>query len=402
MSTAPRRSASRREILTWVAAVGVPLAIGAGVFLPLTASAAVDLPDKSVEELIAFAQASDVDALSGTIEQDSELGLPDLDGLVPGSGGDAGEGSGETGDGAGEPADLDDLLALATGSHTAKVYLDGEQARLQVLDRLAERNVYVDGEAHEAWFVDSETKTATRFTRPDEIDLEEFEHGSTPSATDAPTPEEVLDRALADLDETTEVTVGTDGRVAGRDVYELVLAPRTDDTLVGEVRVAIDGEHGVPLAASITARGADEPAFSVAFTDISFTAPDASVFAFEPGADYTVVERELPVPSEHGDDQAGATSEEATGPVVHGDGWSAVVEFPAPAEGGASGGPQAGDLPEGAGDEASAVLERATTPVDGGRVLETALVSVLFTDDGRVLVGAVPAERLVEAAQAGR
>ena len=57
-----------------------------------------------------------------------------------------------------------------------------------------------------------------------------------------PTPDEMLDQALSRLDETTEVTVGTDSRVAGRDVYELILAPRTDDTLVGEVRFAIDGE----------------------------------------------------------------------------------------------------------------------------------------------------------------
>jgi hypothetical protein len=34
-------------------------------------------------------------------------------------------------------------------------------------------------------------------------------------------------------------------------------------------------------------------------------------------------------------------------------------------------------------------------------VLQTALVSVLITDDGQVLAGAVPASRLVEAAQTG-
>jgi hypothetical protein len=35
-------------------------------------------------------------------------------------------------------------------------------------------------------------------------------------------------------------------------------------------------------------------------------------------------------------------------------------------------------------------------------VIETALVSVLLTDDGRVLAGAVPPAVLVDAAQAGR
>ena len=52
--------------------------------------------------------------------------------------------------------------------------------------------------------------------------------------------------------------------------------------------------------------------------------------------------------------------------------------------------------------EQRALLESVTTAVDGGRVLQTALVSVLIADDGRVFAGAVPASRLVEAAQTGR
>ena len=103
----------------------------------------------------------------------------------------------------------------------------------------------------------------------------------------------MLDEALTRLDETTEVTVGTDSRVAGRDVYELILVPRTADTLVGEVRFAIDGENGVALAASVTARGASAPAFEIAFTQVDFSAPDPAVFAFEPGADITVTEKDV-------------------------------------------------------------------------------------------------------------
>ena len=46
--------------------------------------------------------------------------------------------------------------------------------------------------------------------------------------------------------------------------------------------------------------------------------------------------------------------------------------------------------------EASATLEGLTTPVDGGRALQTSLLSVLQTDDGRVLAGSVPVDTLVE------
>jgi hypothetical protein len=352
----------------------------------------VDLPDKSPKELIEFAAASEVESLSGTIEQSSELGLPDL-GALTGSAGDSDEGSSSS-------ADIDDLISLVTGSHTAEVYLDGRNARLQVLDQLAERNVYVDGEAGEMWFVDSESVSATKFILPGEAELERLK-SETHAAPDAalgegavPNPDQLLDEALATLDETTEVTVGTDARVAGREVYELILAPRTADTLVGEVRFSIDGENGVALAASVTARGASDPAFEIAFTQVDFTAPDPAVFVFEPADGITVTEKELPLHAAEAG-REGGTQEDAATPVMIGEGWSTVVELPNTSETGA-------DVFAGLDAEQLAMLESVTSAVDGGRVLQTSLVTVLITDDGRVLAGAVPAERLVEAAQSGR
>src|SRR3954452_7578810 len=134
----PRRVLDRRSVL-WTSAVVVPLVAATAILVPMAASGAVDLPDKSVEQLIEFASASKVDALSGTIEQTSDLGLPDLGALTKSMGG-SDSGSPQT-----SAADIDDLIALVTGTHTAKVYLDGESERLQVLDQLGERNVYVDG-----------------------------------------------------------------------------------------------------------------------------------------------------------------------------------------------------------------------------------------------------------------
>ncbi len=302
-------------------------------------------------------------------------------------------------DGGSEAADIDDLMALVTGSHTAKVYLDGPNARLQVLDQLAERNVYVDGDAGEVWYVDSESVSATKFILPSEAELEQLKADAGEKADAAPgdaampTPDELLDQALASLDESTEVTVGTDSRVAGREVYELILAPRTDDTLVGEVRFAVDGENGVALAASVTARGASDPAFEIAFTQVDFTAPDPAVFAFAPADGMAVTEKELPLPSADGHD--GATMTDAATPVMIGEGWSTVIELPNATDAGT-------DVFAGLDPEQLAMLESVTTAVDGGRVLQTSLLTVLITDDGRVLAGAVPAERLVEAAQSGR
>lgn len=385
----PARPPENRRVLTWAAALAAPALVGAAVLVPIAANGAVDLPDLSPRELIEFAAASDVDALSGTIEQSSELGLPDLGALTGASGGESDDGPAS--------ADIDDVISLVTGSHTAKVYLDGERARLQVLDRLAERNVYVDGAAGEVWYVDSETRTATKIVLPGDDEI-----GPPTSAPDSaeqtlPTPDEMLDEALARLDDSTEVAVGTDARVAGRDVYELVLTPRTSDTLVGEVRFAIDGETGVALAASVTARGASAPAFEIAFTRIDFSAPDAAVFAFDPGEDIAVTEKDISAPIVS--DRTGAAPDGATdaaSPVVIGEGWSRVFELPAPS------GSAGADVLSGLDPEQLAMLESVTIAVDGGRVLQTSLLSVLLTDDGRVLVGAVPAARLVEAAQSAR
>jgi len=368
----------------------------------MAASGAVDLPDKTVEELLEFAAAGDVEALSGTIEQTSELGLPDL-GALMGPSDDEGSGAEST------PVDVEDFVALATGTHTANVYLDGERARLQVLDKLAERNLYLDGEAGEAWFVDSETQTATGFTLPSDADLQQYsqleQHGLSEKTEQLQTPDQMLDDALARLDESTEVTIGTDARVAGRDVYELILTPRTKDTLIGELRFAIDGENGVALAASITARGASVPAFDVAFSRVSFDAPDAALLAFAPGDDVAVVEKEIPLPSPealaraHSDAaqtdaaQTDAAEADAAEPTVVGEGWSAVVVSPQTEESAAL---------SGLDPEQLGMLNAVTTAVDGGRVLQTSLVTVLITDDGRVLAGAVPAARLVEVAQTGR
>lgn len=429
-----------------VPAIGVPVAIAVAVLVPMQANAAVDLPDKTVEELLAFAESSEVDAFSGTIEQRSELGLPDLSGIVggmaPGASGGGGEGDADDAASAG----LDDLIALATGSFDANVYLDEDHARLQVLDRLAERNVYLGPD--EAWFVDSETSTATRLTLPEGTDLERLKadaearaeqladeararaEAELPDGEQLPTPQQLLDRTLEQLDETTEVSVGTDGRVAGREAYELVLEPRTDETLVGEIRFAIDGENGAALAASVIGRGAAEPAFSVGFTDVDFSAPDPSVFAFEPADDVTVTEEVVPIPTAEewaqwqaeaearaeGDDGVAPDASAAVPhPVVHGEGWATVVELDAAAamaaiaqhEGAAGDGQVSEDAaaapPAEQLAEASAALEALTTPVDGGRALQTSLLSVLITDDGRVLAGSVPVDTLVDyAAESGR
>ncbi|MFH8252417.1 outer membrane lipoprotein carrier protein LolA [Microbacterium sp. B2969] len=363
------RQATRSPVrrLSIAGAAVVVAVVAAALVVPTVATARVDLPDKTPAELVQFAAASHVSRMTGTIEQSSDLGLPDLSSLTAGS--SAGKDSSA------------DALDLVTGSHTAKVYLDGDRARLQVLDRLAERDVYVDHAAKQGWFVDSETKTATHYTATGG-------DAGSPVPQPTATPQQMLDDALAKLGESTDISVGTDGRVAGRDAYELVLVPKDAESLVGEVRFAIDGATGAALDASVTARGADQPAFEVVFTQVAFSAPDAATLAYTPAPGFTVEEKTLPSHSEHGaTPEAGADA--AQRPVVHGEGWTAVVELPQ------------SDAKAGAAGEDAAMIEKLTRPVAGGRVLETALVTVFFADDGRVFAGAVGADRLAQVAAGG-
>ncbi|MET3769152.1 outer membrane lipoprotein-sorting protein [Marisediminicola sp. UYEF4] len=347
----------------WLPAAIIPAVIvGGAILAPLGATAAVDLPDVSPGELLELVATSDVDAFSGTMEQKSALGLPDL--------------SGVSGPRTGSEPDISSALELLTGSHTARVFVNGpDLARVQVFDQLAERNVVRNG--GELWVYDSSDRTATHVLLP--ADYAEGAAKSMPDAGAAPTPGELADRVLAELDPTTVVTVGTDATVAGRPAYELVLTPRDTQTLVGSVSIAVDSGTGLPLAFEIVASGQDAPAFRVAFTQLTLESPDDDLFAFAPPPGATVTEytvRAGPKPD--------ADTAEAPDHTVSGEGWSSIVELPA------------ADLP--AGLVESPVYTAATEPVDGGRLLSTALVNVLLTDDGRVFAGAVSPEQLLDAA----
>jgi hypothetical protein len=75
---------------------------------------------------------------------------------------------------------------------------------------------------------------------------------------------------------------------------------------------------------------------------------------------------------------------------VTGTGWESVVEFPASAASAEAGAMMSSDP----------LLQQAAVAVPGGRLFSTAVVNVLFTDDGRVFAGSVPADRLLTAAAA--
>jgi outer membrane lipoprotein-sorting protein len=366
-----------RNRLRWLPAIAVPALIAAGV-VAANASDSVELPERTPAEVfVMLAEHSDAAvsgssfsgasfsgiSFSGTVEQDSELGLPEL----PSSGPDA-------------APEASEALEWLSGSHSVRVFADGpDKARIQVLDQLAERDVIVNGT--EVWVYDSRDKTAEHLVIPADAECVQDKTGGMRF-----TPGWLAEQLLAKIDASTEVTLGSNLNVAGRAAYDLLLTPRTTDTLVGSVSIAVDGETGMPLSVRVLARGQDEPAISVAFTELSLETPVASLFEFTPpkGTDVT----EHPAPDRSSTDATPPESPESIDadrpdPIFSGSDWTTVVEFPA-----ASAPADLFDSP---------LFAQLTTAVDGGRVIGTSLLNVLVTDDGRVAAGAVPVRVLQEA-----
>ncbi|MDQ1601512.1 MAG: hypothetical protein QOD68_2986, partial [Actinomycetota bacterium] len=277
-------------------------------------------------------------------------------------------------------------MSLVSGSHTARVWYDGaDKARIALVGNLAETDLVRNG--RDVWLWTSGQNTAQHAVLP----AKSAESAEPPSA-ESLTPQQAAEKALAAIDPSTKVTVDGTASVAGRDAYELVLQPRDTRSLVGDVRLAIDSETGVPLRVQVNAAGSTgRPAFETAFTSVSFEKPSASVFRFSPPPGAKVSELgSSGLPTET--DKSGTPD---SGPRVIGSGWTAVLQMSGVTLPAGGGGEHDGESPLGA-------LTQAMTPVSGayghGQLLRTKLLSVLLLDDGRLLVGAVPPAVLEQAA----
>jgi outer membrane lipoprotein-sorting protein len=364
-----------RPALRWlVPAAAAFVVIGGGAAAgTVLASADPALPDRSAAQLLVDVQTARPAGLSGTVVETADLGLPSLPGLTGGQG-DA------------------DLTKLIAGSNTARVWYAGEdKVRLALLGTLGETDVVRNGS--DVWMWRSSDNTATHTVLPAD---------KTGKATDKPaplvsgvpqTPQEAADAALAAIDPTTAVTTTGSAKVAGRNAYELVLAPKDTASLIGQVRLAIDAEQHIPLRVDVYAKGANNPAVRVAFQQISFTVPDAQQFVFNPPAGAKVNTEK---PSEVAKDHPavppagkGSVAKATDEPTVIGKGWTSILVAKMPASNGTETQQLAGVLTS---------LPKVSGSWGSGHVLKSALFSALVTDDGRVLVGAVSPEALYAAA----
>jgi outer membrane lipoprotein-sorting protein len=352
-----------------VPAAAVALIAGGSLVASRTASADTGLPPRSAAQLLVDVQQATTQSLSGTVVQTADLGLPQLPGLTGQSGGSPASTAGGA-----------SLTSVVSGTHTWRVWLAGPtQARVALVGGSGESDVIRNGA--DVWVWSSADKSAVHHT------LSPKDAAGTPSLspTDLPkTPEEAAQKALAAIDPTTSVSTAGTAVVAGRQAYELVLDPKTKETRVAQVRIAVDADKHVPLRVQVYSTKLANPAVEVGFTSVDFGAPDSRQFAFTPPAGTTVSEADTSA-------KPGASNgAKPAEPKVVGKGWSAVAVATLPAN--ATTSAQSKQL-----QSVLSALPTVSGDWGSGRVIDGTLFSAVLTDDGRVAVGTVAPESLYAA-----
>jgi outer membrane lipoprotein-sorting protein len=380
-------------------AVAITGAVIAATLVP-SAQASPVLPVRSAAQLLAAVGGSNgkVAPFTGTVVENASLGLPNLPGVD-------------------DPTSLTSMLA---GNHTIRIWYGGpSRARVSLPGQMSESDVIRNGDT--MWFWRSKQNTVTK------LQLPAGQHHTAQPKLPVLTPQQAAKQAMEAVGPSTRVSVQTNVVVAGQNAYQLVLAPKSTSSLIGQVRIAVDAKNSVPLRVQVYARNAASPAFSVGFQSISFVPPAAANFSFTPPPGAKVSTRTF-----SGDDASAPMLPQHTkgGPTVLGKDWLSVAVLPAgvlsgsaPASGSASSSGMASSssvassaaksaagTPSGGGAsgvQASALLGallHTAKPVHGswgsGKLLHTSLLSVLITSNGHVLIGAVTPQVLyADAAQ---
>jgi hypothetical protein len=259
-----------------VAVVGIAVAAIAG------AQSAPRLPARSPAQLLALIEqhlTKSPGPLTATVQETSNLGLPAFP--VP-------------------AASASPSLALPESPTLSLWYLNPQHFRVAVPVRAGETDLRLDGRT--MWLWNSKTQTAVKLDLPSSKNpagngLPPGQSGmSAPGGPGAqiPDPASMARQVLAAVGPSTSVTVASSVYVAGRAAYQLSVQPRSSESLVGQILIAIDAQKYVPLRVQVFARGSSAPVYSIGFTSLTFGAPAASNFSFTPPAGAKVERQKIP------------------------------------------------------------------------------------------------------------
>ena len=266
----------------WTAPVlAAALVVGGVATAQSSAGGQSDLAQRSAHDLLVDLAKARPTALSGTVVQRMDLGLPELPAGALGGGGSMSAGALNP-------------VTLLSGSHTWRVwYADPTHARLALVDGTGEYDVVRNGS--DVWQWSSADASVVHTTAPAEASNDTLSP-TTPAdpgagLPDLSNPDAVATWALSQLGSTTIVDSTRTDMVAGRPAYGLVLTPRASDTRIGSVHLSLDAKTSLPLAATVIPRGSTVPAVDVRYTTLTLAQPAPSVFGFTPppGAEVTTV-----------------------------------------------------------------------------------------------------------------
>jgi outer membrane lipoprotein-sorting protein len=365
------------------------------VIAPQAASGAQhpNLPARTAGQLLASLEQAHMPQFSGTTVETARLGLPSLS-----------QNDLPAGVSAGAQSQLTQLITLLTGSHTAQVAYGGpERQRIAIfLSDLSETDVVHNGS--NLWTYSSDGNSVSHSTVK-----QDAESAVAPDGAATVDPTRAAEQVLAKVNPSTAVTVDRTAKVAGRSAYQLDLAPRDTGTLISSVRIALDSKTSMPLRVQIWSRkNASSPAFEVGFTSLSMKPPSASAFAFTTPPSATT--QSSPFSAGPSTETRAAGQHPDTTKVLGKD-WTSVfvdqlsdVAPPAAQQqvAPAQGSPSKGKVQVRTGSGSlSRVLAEFATPVAGGHLITTSLLSIFITHDNRLLIGAVSPQYIEHLAATG-
>lgn len=340
-----------RRRVAWLVPLAVVAIVATGAVVESSgASTTPRLAPRTTAQLLTAVAKTPARALSGTITETTDLGLPSLPG-------DA------------QSASLS-WSTLLTGTHSIRVWVDGPaRQRLAVIGELSEADIVHNG--RDLWTYTSDSNTASHTVLPTRS-----QHRDVSGDHGVMTPAAAVAKILKLISPSTSVTLGPNVFVARQKAYTLVVTPRDPQSTVRKITIAIDSAHYVPLQVQVFG-ASNNPAVTVGFGKVAFARPAASTFAFRIPAGASVTKHPFSMngPADQGPMPApaqGASPTAAAQPRVLGSGWTSVLEVH---DVGAIGG----------------LLAQSTVPIgtSGLRLLHTALVNVVLTGDGRAFIGAV-------------
>ena len=264
------RTASTRRLLATIA--GVVVAIAVGTALAVAAGGAGPVPPKtSLAKAIRKAMAApQISGISARIKFTNNLiNASDFQGPT------------------------DPLLSGASG----RLWLsNNHQFRLELQSDNGDAQVVATGSSF--WIYDPASNTVYEGSLPAASGAKDAKHPGKDAGKQGLPSIAAIQHYINQFARHLNLSGAIPGDVAGRPVYTLKVSPKHDGGLLGNVQLAWDAFHGVPLRIGIYARNDSAPVLQLKVTDITYGPVTSSDFPTSPPSGAKVVK--IATPSGHG------------------------------------------------------------------------------------------------------